>query len=375
LDDTGGNSEIKIRRVPVDESERVRISSTIPDAAVIRYTSGTTGLSKGVIISHRAVLERTEVCGRLLRLDARDRVVNSLSISYHFVASALSCIRLGATLIDCAPLSGIASDNSVSSRFWDYRPTVIFSDPKTYQLLNRTFPATKVEPAPRLAISTSGTLNSAVSAEFTSNFGIVITPVYGIIEIGLPIWNLSRSPKDSTTLGKCVSPYEFKIVQDTKASLPPETPGELLIRGPGTFSGYIRDGGQVIVQDSNQWFPTGDMVALDHNGVIKYKGRKSALIELDSITLAPDEIESILLQLPEIEDVRVLAESDPERGKVLVALIVLKNREGDIPLSNLEVGSLRSKCLALGLDGIKLPYEFRPVDHIARTGSGKVLRY
>lgn len=357
-----------------------KVRESFPEAAIIRYTSGTTGSAKGVVISHPAIFERTEISGQLLGLDSNDRLLTTLAISYHFVASALSCIRHGVTIIDCAPHSELLNSGAPSTKdlftlIREQKPSVLLSDPHTYRLLNESSIERPLDFKPRLAIATSAVIDSQISADFRERYGVPVTQVYGIIELGLPIWNRGVASTERALLGRCMAPYEYRVVDDYLNDTPTGEPGELLLRGPGTFSGYILDGGAIIPNNTKEWFKTGDLVVMDHSGVLKYQGRKGSLIDLGLTRVAPEEIEAVLKEAPEVDTVRVLAEPHPKLGKVVVALVVLKDSRSDGLKNKVDLSAWRSLCLKGGLESFKIPHEFRIVNSIPKTGSGKIIRY
>lgn len=339
-----------------------------PDAAVIRHTSGTTAKSKGVVLSHRAVRERADASQYLLGVTRDDVVLAPLSLSYHFVASALSCIQAGATLLDCAEL--IAPE--ILAFGAAFGATMIYASPIQYDLMVRsdtTQPLVKL----RSAISTSALLPKITADIFFQRFGIRLTQVYGIIEVGLPIWNELESI-ESTALGICKPPYEALVIDEHGAKVPTGSVGELAIRGPGLFSGYLLDHETIEAKSSNHqaldggWFLTGDLVAKDELGIILYRGRKKSVINCGGSKIFPEEIEEVLRRSPDIKAVRVSSEPDPLLGSLVIAEIVPhKNTTPSLE-------AWRALCYQ-ELSSYKVPKEFRIVDSLPQTGSGKLVRH
>jgi long-chain acyl-CoA synthetase len=339
-----------------------------PDAAVIRHTSGTTAKSKGVALSHRAVRERTDASQHLLGVTHEDVVLAPLSLSYHFVASALSCIQAGATLLDCAQL--IAPE--ILSLGATFDATMIYASPIQYELMVRS-DTEQLLPKLRRAISTSALLPKRTADIFFQRFGIRLTQVYGIIEVGLPIWNELESI-ESTALGICKSPYEAIVVDEQGDKVSTGEVGELAIRGPGLFSGYLVDQQLTDEMGASQqtldggWFLTGDLVAKDELGVILYRGRKKSVINCGGNKIFPEEIEEVLRRSPDIKAVRVSARPDPFLGSLVIAEVVPSH---SAPVS---VDTWRALCYQ-ELSEYKVPKEFRIVESLPRTGSGKMVRH
>jgi long-chain acyl-CoA synthetase len=350
------------------ESTPSVVSELFPDAAVIRYTSGTTAKSKGVVLSHRAVRERARASQKLLGLRHDDVVLMPLALSYHFVASALSCMRAGATILDCADL--IAPEMLA---FGARRgATMMYASPIQYELLSRTQDAEAL-PKLRRAISTSALLPKRTADSFFERFGARLTQVYGIIEVGLPLWNEFESI-ESTALGICKAPYEAIVVDERGQEVRAGDVGELAIRGPGLFSGYLR-GDQVgspqmaeVCLLDGEWFLTGDLVVRDELGVILYRGRKKTVINCGGNKIFPEEVEEVLQRSPDIAAVRVSAEPHPLLGSSVIAEIVVD------PTQEVSVEAWRALCHS-ELSEYKVPKEFRVVESLPSTGSGKIVRY
>lgn len=331
-------------------------------AAVLRHTSGTTALSRGVVLTHQAVLERTEAAGQLLGVSSEDNVLAPLPLPYHFVASALSFLRAGATILDCASLN--PSDTVRLGAL--HGATVIYGSPIQYELIARADPSHTL---PRLqrAISTSSLLPHAIAERFQERFGVRLTQVYGVIEVGLPLWNNDPSAP-VTALGRCMPPYVAEVRDDNGRALPYGSIGELFIQGPGLFAGYLtgEDSGASVPR--NSWFATGDLVTLDASGLITLKGRRKSVINSGGNKVFPEEVEAVLRRAPEIRDVRVSAEPHPLLGCLVVADVVV--RQG----MSYDPQSWRTLCYS-ELSGFKVPKDFRIVEELPQTGSGKLVRH
>lgn len=352
-------SDISLSASP--ETAATTVTSIFPVAAVMRHTSGTTGESKGVVLSHRAVLERTEVSGDLLGLKPGDVVLSPLSPSYHFIASALACVRAGATIIDCVD----ASAEELLALAEKHNATHIYASPEHYQLLNEVERSATLQQV-RKAISTSGPLRADVAAAFEAKFSVRLTQVFGIIEVGLPLWN-ERSDYSAASLGVCKAPYECDVIDHTGHRVAVGEIGELMLRGPGMFSGYVLGSQQAHLHPAGSWFATGDLVKQNEDKTISFKGRKKSALTFDTVTIFPEEIEAVLQRAPEIKAVRVIESIDPELGRCLVAEVVIT------PLGTYAESRLRELCQK-ELPAHKVPKKFVLVDTLPMTGSGKVIR-
>lgn len=354
------NSTLQL--IPIKPGEESSIQRLFPEAAVMRHTSGTTARSKGVVLSHHAVCERADTSRKLIEVTHDDVVLAPLPLSYHFIASALSCVQAGATVLDCASLTA-----PEMLRFGIERgATIIYGSPIQYELLIRSGEAEKI-PTLRRAISTSALLPAKTAEAFLERFGVRLTQVYGIIEVGLPLWNSFESINHSA-LGVCRAPYECRVVDELGEQVATGEVGELAIRGPGLFAGYFFGNEAGAPHRRDQWFHTGDLVVQDELGVILYKGRKKSVINCGGNKIFPEEVEEILQRAPEIEAVRVSAEPHPLLGSLVVAEVVVSAE------AKPAIELWRSMCYS-ELSGYKVPKEFRIVDSLPTTGSGKIVRH
>lgn len=341
---------------------RYDILSIFPDAAVIRHTSGTTAKSKGVVLSHKSVLERTEASLALLKLTENDVVLAPLPLSYHFVASALSFLRAGATIVDCVGLS----PSEILELGAKHGATVMYGSPIQYELMSRAVTEHSL-PQLRNAISTSALLPATTASLFQSRFGVRLTQVYGVIEVGLPLWN--TDPHDPpTALGRCPHPYKCAVVDEHGAEVVDGEIGELLVRGPGLFVGYLCGEHAGTSLPDNAWFHTGDIVTRNEQGTITYKGRKKSVINCAGNKIFPEEVEEVLMQANDIQQAHVFAEPHPLLGHLVVAEIVVT------PGMVHNTRAWQTLCYNQ-LSGFKVPKEFRIVSKLSITGSGKVVRH
>ncbi len=338
-----------------------KVRAAFPSAAVMRFTSGTTSTAKGVVLSHAGILARTATCQQIIEVTRDDRVLSPLPLSYHFIASAMSFIRAGATILDSAGLEGSAFALFTHAN----APTLAYAAPTHYQTLYDHLVRTNLGSL-RKAISASEPLRPEMARLFESRFNLRLIQAYGIIEVGLPLWNDNSrwSPGD---LGLVKAPYEGRLVDGSNDSETHGSVGELAVRGPGLFSGYVLHSGEIRTHTSNEWFLTGDIVARATDGTLSFKGRKQSRIVIDDQHIYPEEIEAVLKRSSEIVEARVSIERDPIQGERLIAEIVSRDQTSSSFPSWL-------KLCEETLPTRSRPKEFRVVAAIPSTGSGKVIR-
>lgn len=329
--------------------------------AFIRFSSGTTGKSKGVVLSHEAIIERTSSADKGLHVTSEDNVLWVLSMSFHFVVTILLFLRRGATIVLCSDPFPEALITGVMK----HKGTFIYASPFHYNLLTQT---DLLEPDAlqniRLAVSTAMKLPENVAHEFNLKFGIELSEAYGIIEVGLPFINLSSDKGRRSSVGKILPDYEVRIVHKDETGT-----GQIHIKGKGMLNAYFTpwQTREKILDDG--WFNTGDLGKIDEDGYLTILGRDKDVINFAGMKIFPHEVEAVLNQYPGVKESCVYGEQHPRYGQLPLARIVLE--EG--LTKDLISEGLRRFCYQR-LAQYKVPKDFEYVTSLPKTGSGKVRR-
>ena len=330
------------------------------NAAFIRFSSGTTGDSKGVLLSHETIIERTSAADKGLAITQEDTVLWVLSMSYHFVVSILLFLRRGAAIVICREDLPLALAEGVTK----HGGTFIYASPFHYYSLTQSHevPSSCLADV-RLAISTAVALPPDVAGAFRDKFGMQLTSAYGIIEVGLPFINTMPGEKPGS-VGPALPDYDVLIADPDADGV-----GRILLRGPGMFDAYCspwqsRDD---VLKDG--WFDTGDVGRLDKDACLFILGRDKNVINFAGMKVFPYEVEEVIDRHPSVAESLVYAQDHPQYGQLPCARVVIDPRaEG--PVSEIE---LRRHC-ARHLAPFKVPKEFAFADRLERTASGKLRR-
>jgi long-chain acyl-CoA synthetase len=330
--------------------------------AFIRFSSGTTGTSKGVLLSHEAIVDRTDAADKALKITSDDVIIWVLSMSFHFVVTILLFLRRGATIVLCGRLF----PESLLEGLTRQRGTFIYASPFHYNILTKSeMFKPELFANIRLAISTAMKLPDYVARDFYSKFGLELVEAYGIIEVGLPFINYSRNPEKRGSVGKILPDYEVKIVDPDKDGV-----GKVYIKGKGMFDAYFSPWLRRCDLISNGWFKTGDLGRLDNEGFFYIAGREKNVINFTGMKIFPYEVESVLNQHPDIRESLVYGTVHPQYGELPCAEIVLRD---DIK-TDFDKDEIRRFCFK-HLAQYKVPKEFHFVSRLDKTASGKLKRW
>lgn len=325
--------------------------------ALIRFSSGTTGRRKGVVLSHETLLGRVKACNAGLKIGPGDRVIWTLPMAHHFAVSIVLYLLHGATTV--LEDSHLAAD--VHGALTKHGGTVLYGSPFHYALLAGYEPGAPCASL-RLAVSTAAALPKSVAEKFHARYQLPLVQGMGIIEVGLPLLNLEHPLDKPESVGRCQPAFESRIVSEG------EDVGELQLRGPGIFDAYLspwtpRD--EVLKEG---WFATGDLARQDDDGSLYLVGRLHSVINVGGMKCFPEEIEEVLCRHPGVAEARVMAMANAAFGSVPVAEIVPKDVAA--PPRGME---LTSHCRQ-ELSSYKVPMRFTMVASIPKTPSGKILR-
>ncbi|HYB40698.1 MAG TPA: class I adenylate-forming enzyme family protein, partial [Candidatus Methylomirabilis sp.] len=295
------------------------------DAAFVRFTSGTTAHSKGVVLSHEATLARVEAADRVLGLGPEDRILWVLPLAYHFAVTVTAYVRAGAHMLLCPdslPATIVRSARSFGA-------SVLYASPLHFDRLSR-LPSSGPLASLRIAMSTSAPITADVMDRFESRYGVPVAQAYGLIEAGLPCINLRRDGTPARSVGRAVPGYEVAVFSDSGERLAAGTAGEVGVRGDGLFSAYYAPWRlrEQVVRDG--WFLTGDVGWLDVTGALHLEGRKKAVIFVAGLKFFPEEVEECVNRFPGIRESRVFGQTHSRLGQVPRAEIVLASPGCDL---------------------------------------------
>ncbi len=347
-------------------------------AALIGYTSGTTGAPKGAVLTHANLLAGTEALVAAWRWDASDRLVHTLPI---FHAHGL-CVGVFGTLLSggSAVLLGRFDPVSVEEACRWHHASLFFGVPTMYHRLVDA-PQGRVLGRLRLAVSGSAPLAADLHRRLSRQVGIDVLERYGMTETLMTVSNPVEGERRPGTVGFPLPGVEVRLAPAVAggassapavaggASTQPRGAAQILVRGPGVFAGYWDRPVANAEAFSDGWFYTGDLGAVDDAGYLRILGRSTELIISGGFNVYPAEVEEVLAAHPAVAEVAVTGTPSDEWGEVVTAWVVPAVGSGDDAL----VADLVQHA-ATRLSAYKRPRLVRFVEELPRTALGKVQR-
>ena len=345
-----------------------RLEVDCDSVALLPYSSGTTGLPKGVMLTHRQLVTVSRQLARALSVDDHD-VTLAVAPWFHilgFTAELLVPLLAGATIVT-TPRFDPASFVALLERF---RVTYLAGPPPLASFLAH-HPSVLDHDLSHLELIGSGgaPLPAATHAELARRLQhCAVGQGWGLTETSGAICIPTRPAGSAPgTVGPLLPNTELRVVDPaTGAELGPGVDGELQARGPQTMLGYLHrpdETAGMITADG--WVRTGDLGHVDNLGTVVVVDRLKDLIKVNAFQVAPAEVEAVLIQHPAIADVAVVGRPDDRRGQVPVAYIVAN--------ANVSADELTA-WIAPRLAPYKHPTDYRQVDQLPRTPAGKLLR-
>ena len=357
-----GRTSLHFTRLNDRRDARATMAPGIPDAAFVRFTSGTTGAAKGVVLTHRAVLERTSVANSGLGLTCEDVVLWVLPMAYHFYVSILLYLEVGATI-------AVSSDylaDSILDAASRHQATFLYATPMHVRMLVGEDSGRALPTSLKRVMSVSSRLDPDVARAFLAKYHRPVAQGYGIIEVGLPIANIEEAAEHPESIGRPLPAFEAAVVDPGFRNVPDGEVGQLVLRGPGMFAGYLsppRRRDEVLHEG---WFLTGDLAHRDSQGRIVLDGRTSSVIHVAGHKVFPEEVAAVLDQHPAVLASRVTTRSHPHLGEVVHAEVQL--RSGSSASASEEILAF---CRTR-LSSHKVPASLSFVPQLNLTASGKV---
>jgi long-chain acyl-CoA synthetase len=344
------------------------------DAAGFIYTGGTTGISKGAMLSHRNLVANAMQAAGYLRLeDGREAVLGALPFFHSFGMIAMNvAIVMAGKLI---PVPNPRDLHLMLEEMSKEKPTFFPGVPRMFIALNESPLTRKFDlRSVKACVSGGAPLPLAVAKRFAEiTGGAKLVEGYGLTESS-PVTHANPldGPRSEGSIGLPMPDTDCKIVDldDPDRELGVGERGELCVKGPQIMLGYWNRLEETALAIRNGWLHTGDVAVMDAGGWFRIVDRVKEMIDVSGFNVYPTEVEEVLYHHPKVQKVAVVGVPDPTTGEAVKAYIVLK--EGQ----QATVGELVewARDPENGLTGYRVPKQIEFRDALPETLIGKVLR-
>ena len=344
----------------------------LDDVALMTYTSGTTGLPKGAMLSFGNALFKTGVTAQSAGIGAGD-VSLSVAPLYHIAGMLMGVnvpVLTGATqvlLFRFDPLAVLQAIDRYRVTFWYSIAPMNLACMQVPDAARFDLTSLRRNPTTSFGITFTEPLAQKWQA-FTQGPCLSYEAAYGLSETHTMDTGMPPEAIRWGTHGKPMPGVSIRIVDaDTGVEKAAGEVGEITLLSPGNFKGYWNKPDATAATLRGGWVHTGDMGRLDAEGYLTFIGRTKEMIKVSGYSVFPEEVEAILIKHPAVAQAAVLGEPDPEKGEVVKAFIVTK------PGATLSADEL----IAWSRDNMatyKAPRHVAFIDALPTTGAGKVLR-
>jgi fatty-acyl-CoA synthase len=348
------------------DSRNPRVDLSCP--LLIVYTSGTTGRPKGAVLRQEALLWNGVMSRHMHDLGPDDHVL-----------TVLPFFHVGGLNIQTTPALHHGATVTIHSRFTPDaalaafardRPTLTVLVPAIIQAVTDHPDWAATDLSSLKAISTGSQIVPPHLIERFVARGVPVLQVYGSTET-CPVAVYTRLGGDLSRIGSTGLPglcCEAKVIDDAGVELPPDTPGEIAVRGPNVFSEYWSNAAATREALHDGWYRTGDIGRRGADGYFFVHDRKKNMIISGGENIYPAEVERVLLEHPDVAECGVIGRPDAKWDEVPVAYVIL--RAG----CRADAEALKAHVSAQ-LARFKVPREFVFVDDLPRTALGKVQHF
>jgi malonyl-CoA/methylmalonyl-CoA synthetase len=333
------------------------------DLAAILYTSGTTGRSKGAMISHRNLASNATVLHRAWGFRPGDVLLHMLPLFHvHGLFVASHCVLMNGTAMR------FHARFDARRAIRDFAESTVFMGVPTFytRLVAEAGLTPEACAGMRLFVSGSAPLLAQTHEEFSRRSGHRILERYGMTETGMLTSNPLEGERRPGSVGPPLPGTEVRVVDDADEPIAPSEVGHVQVRGDSVFSGYWRMPERNQEEFVDGWFRTGDMGSLSFDGYLTIVGRSKDLIITGGYNVYPKEIELALDELPGVRESAVVGVPHPDFGEAVTAVVVPSLPE--LPPNEADILEALKRRLA----NFKVPKRVHVVEELPRNAMGKV---
>lgn len=354
--------------------ETASAQAGLEDLAFILYTSGTTGLPKGAMLTHGNLASNVISCAQIFKINDNDCFLCLLPMFHSFAWTACVVIPLYLNL-KVVIVANVMPASKWLGAMGTEKVTLILAVPQIYAVLSkeakglkrlylRFWPFKNV----RFGVSGAAPLTQEIKDRFEEKIGVPILEGYGLTETSPVVSVNTEELQKIKSVGPAIPAVSTLVLDDDGKEVPRNAEGELCVKGPNVFRGYW--GNEKATHDAfteDGWFKTGDIVTVDDDGFIFIKDRKKDMIIIKGLKVFSAQVEAVICEYPAVEECAVIGVPDGRGGEFVKVYVVKK--EG----AELSDGEFR-KFLKTHLDNYKRPRDFEFVESLPKNALRKVLK-
>ena len=354
--------------------ETASAQAGLEDLAFILYTSGTTGLPKGAMLTHGNLASNVISCAQIFKINDNDCFLCLLPMFHSFAWTACVVIPLYLNL-KVVIVANVMPASKWLGAMGTEKVTLILAVPQIYAVLSkeakglkrlylRFWPFKNV----RFGVSGAAPLTQEIKDRFEEKIGVPILEGYGLTETSPVVSVNTEELQKIKSVGPAIPAVSTLVLDDDGKEVPLNAEGELCVKGPNVFRGYW--GNEKATHDAfteDGWFKTGDIVTVDDDGFIFIKDRKKDMIIIKGLKVFSAQVEAVICEHPAVEECAVIGVPDGRGGEFVKVYVVKK--EG----AELSDGEFR-KFLKTHLDNYKRPRDFEFVESLPKNALRKVLK-
>jgi acyl-CoA synthetase (AMP-forming)/AMP-acid ligase II len=372
--DTTSCEELVARADDDARAEVARRSAAVAgdDVGLIMFTSGTTGLPKGVMVAQGPLIRAFSFYGHCMGVQRGERylIINPFFHAFGFNGGIVPCLLYGATIVPHA----VFEVKAVLRKISEERINCLPGPPAIFQSLLNDPELDRYDLSSlRRCVTGAATIPVEMVVQMRERLGMeTVITAYGMTETtGLA--TICRPEDDpetiATTSGRAIADVEVRIAGDDGHEVPRGQPGEIWVRGFQIMKGYLDDPEQTAeAVDADGWLHTGDIGVMDERGYIDITDRKKDMYIVGGFNAYPAEIERMMIEHPRIGQVAVVGMPDARLGEVGAAFVV--PAPGEPPQPEEIIAWCREQ-----MANYKVPRQVFIVDSLPLNPSGKVLKY
>ena len=342
-------------QVPVDLDEHI---------VALPYSSGTTGLPKGVMLSHRNLVVNVDQALAVIRIVPDETMVAFLPFFHIYGMNVMmnSHLVAGARLV-CMPRFDLAAFLGFVQ---DHKVRMVMAVPPVANALAKHPMVDQYDISSlKVLVSAAAPLGAELSNACAARIGALTMQGYGMTELS-PISHFSNEERAKPgAVGVTVPNTVCKIVDPAGVALGVDQEGELWIKGPQVMKGYLNNPAATAASVVDGWLRTGDIACFDADGQLYIRDRLKELIKVKGFQVAPAEVEAVLQTYPGVLDAAVIGVPDEEAGEVPMAFVVVADGVDVAAIATYLRGQLSS---------YKQPKVIEIIDTVPKSASGKILR-